>query len=98
MEIDNMRYKYGTNDSYTNFKGKNVTAKELASIIKRDVEVGKWNIYEGGRNNSTTAHCRYQRKGFIYHEQLLIYGKPKEFKQLETLIKDFIEVKPRQYN
>ena len=93
-----MRYKYGTNDSYTNFKGKNVTAKELASIIKRDVDYGKWNLYEGGQEESTTAHCRYQRNGFLYHEQLLIFGSKDEFKRLENLIKEFITVKPRVFN
>jgi len=93
-----MRYKYGTKDSYTTFRGKTVTAKELASIIKRDVEYGKWNIYEGGETNSVTAHCRYQRNGFQYHEQLLIYGNKKEFKQLEELIDDFIFVNPRKFN
>ena len=93
-----MRYKYGTSDSYTTFKGKNVTVPELASIIKRDVEVGKWNLYEGGEEESTTAHCKYQRNGFQYHEQLLIYGSKKEFQRLESLIREFIKVNPRQYN
>ena len=93
-----MRYKYGTTDSYSNFKGKTVTAKELASIIKRDVDYGKWNLYEGGKSNSTIAHCRYKRNGFVYHEQLLIFGSKDEFKRLENLIKDFIKVNPRVFN
>ena len=93
-----MRYIYGTNDSYTETHGTTVTAKQLASIIKKDVEYGKWNLYEGGKSGSSTAHCRYQRNGFVYHSHLLIYGSEAEFKQLESLISEFIEVKPRQYN
>lgn len=93
-----MRYVYGTNDSYNNAKGRTVTAKQLASIIQRDVEFGKWNIYEGGETESQTAQCRYKRNGFVYHEQLIIYGNKKEFKQLETLLKGIIEVIPRKFN
>ena len=92
-----MRYVYGTDDSYNQTKGRTITAKQLASIIKRDVDYGKWNIYEGGETNSRSACCRYKRNGFIYHENLLIYGSEKEFKKLETLIKDFIEVIPRKF-
>ncbi|MBQ2654106.1 MAG: hypothetical protein IJF83_11160 [Methanobrevibacter sp.] len=93
-----MRYVYGTNDSYLNTKGQTIPVKQLASIIKRDVEFGKWNIYEGGKENSSTAVCRYKRNGFTYHSQIMIYGSKKEFKKLEKLIKDFIEVIPRQFN
>lgn len=90
-----MRYKYGTSDSYTKFRGKTVNPSELAEIIKEDVGCGKWNKYEGGKANSTTAHCRYERKGFVYHNRLLIYGNKKEFTELEKLIDDFIYVEPR---
>jgi len=93
-----MRYIYGTNDSYTTTRGTTVTAKQLASIIKRDVDYGKWNIYEGGETNSRTAVCRYKRNGFIYHEHLMIFGNKKEFQQLETLIKEFIKVIPRKFH
>ena len=93
-----MRYKYGTNDSYSGFRGRTVTPTELASIIKRDVDYGKWNIYEGGKQDSTTAHCKYQTEHFTYHERILIYGTKKEFKELEKLIDDFIFVNPRRYN
>lgn len=93
-----MRYVYGTNDSYSRIKGRTITAKQLASIIKRDVDYGKWNIYEGGQEDSSTAVCRYKRNGFTFHSQIMIYGNKKEFKKLEKLIKDFIEVIPRQFN
>lgn len=92
-----MRYIYGSNDSYTTTKGTTVTAKQLANIIKKDVELGKWNKYEGGEANSRTAHCRYARKGFAYHSHLLIYGNKKEFEKLENLIKPIIEVTPRKF-
>lgn len=92
-----MRYIYGTNDSYTATKGKTVTAKQLASIIKKDVDFGKWNVYEGGEVNSCTAHCRYSKKGFVYHSHLLIFGSKREFKKLESLIKGFIQVNPRKF-
>lgn len=93
-----MRYKYGTNDSYSVHSGRTATAKQIASIIKRDVDYGKWNIYEGGKEDSVTAKCRYKRNGFVYHSYLLIFGKESEFKELEALIKPIIEVIPRQYN
>lgn len=89
-----MRYSYGTNDSFTN-GSRTASVKQLASIIKRDVDYGKWNIYEGGETNTRTAKCRYKRNGFIYHEHLLIYGTADEFRRLEGLIKDFITVIPR---
>jgi len=92
-----MKYIYGTNDSYAVLKGKEVSAEEMADIIKRDVGVGKWNIYEGGETNSRTATCRYKRNGYIYHSHLLIYGNKQEFLELEEIIKDFIEVVPRAF-
>lgn len=93
-----MRYYYGTNDSYHEGRGRTATAKQIASIIKRDVDYGKWNIYEGGETNSRTAKCRYKRNGFIYHSHLLIFGTEKEFKELESIIKSFIEVIPRKFS
>lgn len=92
-----MRYTYGTNDSLSLSKS-TATPKKVAEIIKEDVELGKWNIYEGGITNSLTAKCRYKKKGFIYHSHLLIYGTRQEFGELENLIKPFIEVIPRQYS
>lgn len=92
-----MRYIYGTNDSYSTTKGKTVTVKQLASIIKKDVDYGKWNKYEGGEVNNRTAHCRYSKKGFVYHSHLLIFGSKAEFKKLEELIKNFIDVTPRKF-
>lgn len=93
-----MRYYYGTNDSFYEGHGRTATAKQIASIIKRDVEYGKWNVYNGGKEDSTTASCKYQATSFTHHRQLFIKGQEKEFKELENLIKDIIEVKPRQYN
>ena len=92
-----MRYYYGTNDSIGN-RGRTATAKQIASIIKKDVEVGKWNVYEGGKADTRSAVCRYKRNGFVYHSHLLISGKESEFRELETLIKDYIEVIPRVFN
>ena len=92
-----MRYIYGTADSYSTTKGTTVTAKQLASIIKKDVEFGKWNIYNGGRANFTTAKCQYSKKGFTYHSHLLIFGSKPEFRKLEQLLKDIIEVIPRKF-
>ena len=92
-----MRYSYGTNDSLSLTKT-TATPKKVAEIIKEDVELGKWNIYEGGRTNSITAKCRYKKNGFIFHNHLLIYGTKTEFEELESLIKPIIEVIPRQYN
>lgn len=93
-----MRYKYGTNDSYSPNMGRTATAKQIASIIKRDVDYGKWNIYEGGTEDSISAKCRYKRNGFVYHSHLLIFGKESEFKELEKLIKPIIEVIPRKFS
>ena len=93
-----MRYSYGTNDSYNSNRGRTITVKQLASLIKRDVGFGKWNVYEGGREDSSTASCKYSRRGFIYHERLFIYGTEKEFKHLEQLIRPIIEVIPRVFN
>lgn len=91
-----MRYKYEITNHKTKFRGKTVTPTQLAKIIKRDVECGRWNTYDGG-SNTTTAHCRYQGKTFTYHEKLLIYGTKKEFQQLEKLIDNFIYVEPRTF-
>ena len=92
-----MRYIYGTLENPLNPKGRNVTAKQLASIIKRDVEFGKWNLYTGGDSEKIPAHCQYKRNGFVHHEQLLIYGTQSEFKNLENLLKGIIKVIPRKF-
>ena len=94
-----MRYSYGTNDSFSNSRGRTATAKQIASLIKRDVEYGKWNLYDGGKEDSWTASCRYSRKGFIYHERLFLYGTKREFDELEKLLQKVeIEVIPRRYD
>ena len=93
-----MRYLYGTSDSHPNHRGRTATAKQIASLIKRDVSYGKWNLYDGGRENSWTASCRYSKRGFVYHERLFIYGTQREFQQLEKLLQKVeIEVIPRKY-
>ena len=90
-----MRYYYGIVAKFINSEGRNVTAKQLASIIKKDVKFGKWNLYTGGAEDSV-ADISYHNGDFTYHEHLFITGKPKEFQELERLIKPFIEVIPRQ--
>lgn len=90
-----MRYFYTTNDSFYIGKGRTVTVKQLASIIKRDVDYGKWNIYDGGEPHSRSATCTYQKNGYIYHNMLVIMGKQEEFEKLEKMIKDYIKVIPR---
>lgn len=92
-----MRYSYGTNDSYSTSRGRTATAKQIASLIKRDVDYGKWNLYDGGKEESWTASCRYSKKGFVYHERLFIYGTKKEFQELERLIKGIIDIIPRKW-
>ena len=92
-----MRYYYGTIDKFIEEKGRTVTAKQLASIIKRDVDVGKWNIFNGG-NKNTSADCSYIKGNFTHHEHLFITGKAVEFQELEQLIEPIIKVIPRQNN
>ena len=92
-----MRYIYG-NENYNLPKGKTIPVKQLASLIKRDVEVGKWNIYNGGDKNHHSAKCKYEKNGFTYHEELLIFGSEEEFKKLEELLKGIIEIIPRKFN
>ena len=91
-----MMYAYGTNDSFTNSKI-SATVEELTEIITNDVECGKWNNYFGGVENSISATCSYHKKGYIFHNHLLIYGSKDEFKELENAIKDIIDVTPRQF-
>lgn len=89
-----MKYRYGTSEKG---ESKQVTAKQLASIIKRDVEVGKWNHYNGGTDGSSPANCSYEQKGFCHHIKLFMKGKEVEFTELEQLISSFIEVVPRKF-
>lgn len=86
-----MKYYYGIMSKFVEEKGRTVTAKQLASIIKRDVEVGKWNIFKGGKQE-TSATCSYEKGSFTYHEKLFITGKEKEIKELEQLIQPIIKV------
>ena len=92
-----MKYYYGNISKFIKEKGNNVTAKQLASIIKRDVDYGKWNQYNGGTEESV-ADVSYTNNGFTHHEHLYIIGKPVEFKELEQLIQPFIEVIPKKIN
>lgn len=91
-----MLYAYGTNDSFTNSKT-SATVEEMIQVIKDDVECGKWNTYFGGVEDSISATCSYRKKGFIFHNHLLIYGNMDEFKELEDAIKNVINVIPRQF-
>lgn len=90
-----MRYKYGVNDNPTE-SSRTATAKQIASIIKRDVDYGKWNTYKGG-NKKHPATVSYENKSFNFHTKMFLFGKESEFKELENLIKDFITVTPRQF-
>ena len=86
-----MKYYYGVMSKFVEEKGRTVTAKQLASIIKRDVDVGKWNIFKGGKQE-TSATCFYEKGNFTYHEKLFITGKEKEIKELKQLIQPIIKV------
>lgn len=90
-----MRYKYGFNDNPTD-SSRTATAKQIASIIKRDVDYGKWNTYNGG-DKEHGASVSYQNKSFNFHTKMFLFGKESEFKELEKLIKDFIKVTPRKF-
>lgn len=39
-----MRYSYNIKDDYDPKRGRTISVPQLASIIKRDVEYGKWTI------------------------------------------------------
>lgn len=94
-----MRYYYGTSDSYHQGGMSKATPQELSEIIRDDVESGKWNRYYGGQIHNIDATCSYRRPGFIYHGRLFIFGTKEEFKELEKLIKPFIEhFTPRCYS
>lgn len=86
-----MRYYYGTSDSYHIGKGTIISPKELAEKIIDDVKDGKWNTYYGGQINSIDATCRYSKPGFILHDRLFMFGNYDEFRELERLIKPFME-------
>lgn len=92
-----MKYYYGNVDKFIDNDGKTATAKQIASLIKRDVNYGKWNIFNGGSETSI-AEVSYKKGSFTHHEHMFITGRAKEFKELEKLIKPFIEVIPRQYS
>lgn len=92
-----MRYSYGIKEGYDPKRGRTISIPQLASIIKRDVEYGKWNNYHGGVEGKSAANCSYSTGNFTYHEKLYVYGTEKEFQQLEKLIREFIEVTPRVF-
>lgn len=92
-----MRYYYGVLDKFIEEKGRTATAKQIASLIKRDVEFGKWNIFNGGKKD-TSANCSYIKGNFTYHKHLFITGKAVEFQELEQLIEPIIEVIPRKFS
>ena len=92
---ENMKYYYGTLSKFIDDNGRTATAKQIASLIKRDVEYGKWNNYNGGTETSV-ADVTYKKGRFTHHQHLFITGKQKEFEELERLIKPIIEVIPRK--
>jgi len=92
-----MRYSYGIKEGYDPKRGRTISVPQLASIIKRDVEYGKWNKYEGGLEGKSAASCSYSNGNFQYHEKLYIYGTEKEFTHLEQLIRGILRVIPRQF-
>ena len=92
-----MQYKYGVTDKFNGGEGIIVKAPQLIDLIKRDVNQGKWNLYEGG-DKSHTAKVSYKGKNWEYGEHLFIIGSKNEIKFLESKIRKFIEVIPRKYS
>ena len=92
-----MRYKYDV-ISKTKEKGVIIKAPKLASLIKKEVSLGKWNIYDGGVDGKNTAKLSYKGKNWEYGEHMFIYGSKKEFEHLEQLISKWVKVNPRIFN
>ena len=90
-----MQYKYGVIDN--GLDGIIVKAAQLIDLIKRDVNRGKWNVYDGG-DNKHTAKISYKGKNWEYGEHIYIRGSENEFKYLEQELSKFMEVNPRQFN
>ena len=91
-----MQYKYGVTDKFTNGEGILIKAPQLISLIKRDVQRGKWNIYRGG-DKKHTAKISYKGKNWEYGEHIYIIGTQREIQHLENKLKQFLKVIPRKY-
>lgn len=83
---------------YITSNGTVATARQLATIIKRDVKLGKWNFIRWRKNQiQGLQSADTVKKASTYHSHMLIYGDRGEFTLLEALIKDYREVIPREY-
>ena len=91
-----MRYKYGVINKVLNHDCTIVRAPALADIIKRDVNVGKWNIYEGG-DKEHAVQVSFKGSSWVHSEHMFIWGSESEIKHLEQLISGFIKVIPRKF-
>lgn len=91
-----MKYIYGVVGKIHETRGTIIKAPALADLIKRDVTLGKWNIYEGG-DDKHPAKISYKSKSFEHSEHIFIYGSKNEIQFFESLIKEFIKCVPRTF-
>lgn len=91
-----MKYKYAVTSKVVDKTAIPTTVPELASLIKRDVSVGKWNIYNGG-NKENPVKISFQTPNWTYGEHLFIFGSKREIQFLEKLLDDVLPVIPRKF-
>jgi hypothetical protein len=91
-----MKYKYGVVGKSTCKDGIIVKAPALISLLKKEVDSGKWNIYEGGDDNHP-AKISFKGKSFEYGEHMFVYGSEREIRFFEEAISKFIKVIPRVF-
>lgn len=91
-----MQYKYGVTGKFTKGEGIIVKAPQLIDLIRRDVNRGKWNLYEGG-DEKHAAKISYKGKGFTYGEHIFIIGSKREIQFFEEKISKFMKVIPRKF-
>lgn len=89
-----MKYNYGVVDKP---EGRIIKAPALIDLLKRDVQQGKWNIYEGGTDGENTAKISYKGNGWEYGEHIFIKGSKRELRFFESKIREFMEVIPRVF-
>ncbi len=92
-----MKFYYGTNDSLFMGRKESISVEGLVEIIKKDVEDGKWNVYDGGRVNSVTATCRWSERARVTNDRLFIEGSRNEIQSLEKQLDGVLTVIPREY-
>ena len=92
-----MRYSYGIIDKFGKTKGTVIKAPALVDLIKRDVKLGKWNVYEGGVEGKTSAKISYKNEKWEYGEHIFIEGSPNEIKFFEEKISKFMKVIPKKF-